>query len=268
MSDEFDCDIVANNKADFVIANNIKSGYIPIILKGTQSLVCNMNFDIDECCQKNDMFRVKLKKAQENLKETASVSEKMAIMQNFIEDAMPWCQAKNEDERTACIFDGEPFSYMVDHKYCMCAERASIAQYLCQQSGIKSYLVNSMVEISSGEKGEHAYVVFEKDNQMYVYDPANPMKDKAPRIMDTNMDKTIFEDFIASVNENSNVYDRKKKNCVGFNCRADDGKKFVYRSYCGTMENIVSPSRLKAARLAKAQENLNISQKNKSAKEL
>lgn len=268
MSDEFNCDIVANNKADFVIANNIKSGYIPIILKGTQPLVCNMNFDIDECCQKNDMFRVKLKKAQENLKETASVSEKMAIMQNFIEDVMPWCQAKNEDERTACIFDGEPFSYMVDHKYCMCAERASMAQYLCQQSGIKSYLVNSMVEISSGEKGEHAYVVFEKDNQMYVYDPANPMKDKAPRIMDTNMDKTIFGDFIASVNENSNVYDRKKKNCVGFNCRADDGKKFVYRSYCGTMENIVSPSRLKAARLVRAQENLNIQQKNKSVKEL
>ena len=103
---------------------------------------------------------------------------------------------------------------------------------------------------------------------MYVYDPANPMKDKAPRIMDTNMDKTIFGDFIASVNENSNVYDRKKKNCVGFNCRADDGKKFVYRSYCGTMENIVSPSRLKAARLVRAQENLNIQQKNKSVKEL
>lgn len=268
MSDEFDCDIVANNKADFVIANNIKSGYVPILLRGATTGVDNMNFDIDTCCQKNDMFRVKLKKTQENLKETSSVSEKMAIMQNFIEDVMPWCQAQNEDERTACIFDGEPFSYMVDHKYCMCAERASVAQYLCQQSGIKSYLVNSMVEISSGEKGEHAYVIFEKDNQMYVYDPANPVKDKAPRIMDTNMDKTIFGDFIASVNENSNVYDRKKKNCVGFNCRADDGKKFVYRSYCGTMENIVSPSRLKAARLAKSQENLNISQKNKSAKEV
>ena len=268
MSDEFDCDIVANNKADFVIANNIKSGYFPILLRGATTWVGNMNFDVDECCQKNNMFRVKLKKAQEKLKETSSVFEKMAIMQSFIEDAMPWCQAKDEYERTECIFDGEPFSYMVDHKYCMCAERAAMAQYLCQQSGITSYLVNSMVEISSGEKGEHAYVVFEKDNQMYVYDPANTMKDKAPRIMDTNMDKIIFGDFIASVNENSDVYDRKKKNCVGFNCRADDGKKFIYRSYCGTMENIVSPSRLKAARLAKAKENLNAQQKNTSVKGL
>ncbi len=267
MSDEFDCDIVANNDADFVIANNVKSGYVPILLRGAKTLVSNMNFDVDTCCQKNDMFRVKLKKAQENLRGTSSDSEKFALIQSFIEDAMPWCQAKDEYERTACIFDGEPFSYMVDHKYCMCAERASMAQYLCQQSGIKSYLVNSIVEISSGEKGEHAYVVFEKDNQMYVYDPANPMKDKAPRVMDTNMDKTIFGDFMAAVNENSDVYDRKKKNCVGFNCRGDDGKKFVYRSYCGTIETLVSPSRLKAARAAKVMQNQNNASKNDKGNE-
>ena len=86
MSDEFDCDIVANNKADFVIARNIKSGYVPILLRGAQTLVSNMNFDIDTCCQKNDMFRVKLKKAQENLKEASSEPEKAGELERAFLD--------------------------------------------------------------------------------------------------------------------------------------------------------------------------------------
>lgn len=250
MTAGYDCNIVASNNVDFVIADNIKSGSVPVLLSGAESGVSNMCFDIDECCRNNDLFRVKLRKTQKNLSDVSCLSEKFEIIQHFMEDCMPLCKPENLDERTACLFDGEPFSYMVDNKFCMCAERAAMAQYFCQQCGVKSYLVNSIVEISSGENGQHAYVVFEKDNQMCVYDPANPMENNKPRLMDTNMDKVIFNDFMDAINENADARDKTQKRCVGFVCTSEDGKKFRYRSYCGSLENRVTPSRLKNRRLA------------------
>lgn len=256
MTAGYDCNIVANNNVDFVIADNIKSGNVPMLMIGSHrgelhsSNVGELKFDIDECCQKNDLFRVKLRKTQENLKTSSSVQEKFGIMQNFIEEAMPWCKSSDIRERTECFMDGEPFSYMVEHKMCMCAERAVLAQYLCQESGIKSYLVNSFVHITSGENGPHAYVMFEDNNQMFVYDPANPIKNDAPRIMVTKMDKTIFSDFVDVINYNADCPDKKQKNGVGFKCEHSDGKKFLYRNYCGTEKNQYGPSRLKREREA------------------
>lgn len=254
MTDEYDCNIVANNNTDFVIADNITSGNVPVLLGGMDSAVGRMNFDIDECCKNNDFFRVKLKITQANLNNASSLSEKFEIMQRFMEDLMPLCEPNNFDKRTGCIFDGEPFSCMVDNKFCMCAERAAMAQYLCQQCGIKSYFVNSYVQIKNGEEGQHAYVIFEDNNQMFVYDPANPTKDNAPRIMSANMDKTVFADFVDAVNHNADCQDKTQKNRVGFICQHADGKKFLYRSYCGTMENRMDPQKLKEIRLAKAVE--------------
>jgi len=245
----YDCSLIANNNTDFVIANNIKSGKIPMLIGGSNSFVTNMNFDIDEYCSNNDAFRVRLKKTQENIKKSSSLQEKFQIMQNFIEHTMPPCKSENIGERTACIFDGLPFSYMVDHEMCMCSERASVAQFLCQESKINSYLVNSYIHIKNGEQGQHAYIVFEDNNQMFVYDPANPTKGNAPRIMDTNMDKCIFEDFIDAVNYNSDCRDNKQKNAVGFVCEHEDGKKFLYRSCCGTGKNRIGPQKLKERRV-------------------
>lgn len=268
MTTGYDCNIVANNNVDFVIADNIKSGNVPVLIgSGASSFVSDMNFDIGECCQKNDLFRVSLKKTQENLNKTSSLLEKFEMIQDFIEDFMPLCETKKLDERTGCVFDGEPFSYMVDHKFCMCAERAAMAQYFCQQCGIKSYLANSYVHIKNGEQGQHAYVIFEDNNQMFVYDPANPTKNNAPRIMDTNMDKAIFADFIEAVNHNSNCGDKKQKNGTGFVCEHPDGKKFLYRSYCGTKENQIGPKKLKQARLAKAVDVHNIASRTGTVKE-
>ncbi len=267
MTAGYDCNIVANNDVDFVIADNIKSGDVPILIGGADSGIGVMNFDIYECCQSNVSFRVNMKKTQEDLKKASSLSEKFSIMQRFMENHMPLCESKNFYERTACIFDGEPFSYMVSNKFCMCAERATMAQYFCQQCGIKSYLVNSYVHIKNGAQGQHAYVVFEDNNQMFVYDPANPTKDDAPRIMATNMDKTIFADFIEAVNHNSNCGDKKQKNRVGFVCEHEDGKKFLYRSYCGTKENQIGPQKLKQVRLAKSVEAQSIASKMGNVKE-
>lgn len=267
MTAGYDCNIVANNNVDFVIADNIKSGKVPILLSGIDSRVEDMKFDIDEYRQKNNLFRVKLNKTLLNLKNSSSLSEKFEMMQQFMENHMPLCEAKNLDERTACLFDGEPFSYMVDNKFCMCAERAVMAQYFCQQCGIKSYLVNSHAHIKDGEQGQHAFVVFEDKNQMFVYDPANPTTNDAPRIMITNMDKTIFADFIEAVNYNADCSDIKQKNSVGFKCEHPDGKKFLFRSYCGTKENQIGPKKLKQARLAKAMEAQNIASKTDTVKE-
>lgn len=254
----YNCNIVANNNVDFVITDDIKSGNVPILLGGVFSSVSDMNFDIDECCQKNDLFRVMLRKTQANLKKTSSLSEKFEIIQSFMEDQMPLCAVKNLDERTACLFDGEPFSCMVENKFCMCAERAAMAQYLCQQCEIKSYLVNSYVHIKDGAQGQHSYIIFEDNNQMFVYDPANPTKNNAPRIMSANMDKTIFADFIEAVNYNSDCDDNKKKNGIGFVCEHIDGKKFLYRSCCGTKENRISPKKLREARLTKVMQKQNM----------
>lgn len=249
---EYACNILANNNTDFVIVNNIKSGSIPLLISGTVSLVDGINFDIEECCQKDGLFKVKLKKLQERLKIEASLKGKFEKMQAFMEDAMPLCDPKKLDERTACIFDREPFSYLVEHQMCMCSDRAMLAQYLCQDCGIRSYLVNSYVHIKNGEQGQHAYVMFEDNNQIFVYDPANPTIGEAPRIMSTNMDKTIFSDFIQAVNHNADCKDNKQKNRVGFVCEHEDGKKFLYHSYCGTRENQIGPKKLKEARLAQA----------------
>lgn len=140
----------------------------------------------------------------------------------------------------------------------MCQERASIAQYLCQKDGsIDSYMVNSFAEIKN-QHDLHAYIIFEKDNRLFVYDPANPAKNNKPRIMDSGMDKFIFSKFIDAINENANSTDKKKKRRVGFRC-LDAGKVFLYCSHCGTQENMATPKRLKEAltenlRLAQTQE--------------
>lgn len=266
MTAGYDCNIVANNNVDFVIADNIKSGNVPVLLGGAESSVCYMCFDIDECCRNNASFGIKLRKTQEKLNDVSCLSEKFEIMQHFMEDCMPLCESKNLDERTACLFDGEPFSYMVDNKFCMCAERAAMAQYFCQQCDIKSYLVNSYVNIKDGAQGQHAYVVFEDKGKMFVYDPANPIKGNAPRIMSTNMDKTIFSDFVDAVNHNANCQDKKQKNGVGFVCEHEDGKKFLYRSYCGTKENQIGPKKLKQARLVKFMDAYSIASKGVAVK--
>ena len=258
---EYNCHIVSNNNTDFVIANDIKSGNIPCLIGGHHSSVSNMNFDLDECCRNNNLFRVKLKKAQANLKTAPSLTEKFKIIQDFIEDNMPICEPKNINKRMACVFDGEPFSYIVEHKMCMCSERAALAQYLCQESGIKSYMVNSYVHIKDGEQGQHAYIIFEDNNQMFVYDPANPTKNNAPRIMSADMDKSIFADFAAAVNHNADSTDDKQKNNVGFVCQHEDGKMFLYRSHCGNKENHVGPKKLKEARLTKYMETQNMMSK-------
>lgn len=250
---QYNCDIIANNNTDFVIANNITSGTVPLLLAaGEKSFVSNINFDIEEFCKNNALFRVKLKKTEGALKTSSSLQEKFEIMQNFMNEAMPLCDPKKISDRNACIFDGEPFSYLVEKQMSMCFERATMAQYLCQKSGITSYLTNSYVHIKNGEKGQHAYIIFEDNNQMFVYDPANPTKNNAPRIMSANMDKTIFNDFIEAINHNADCNDKKQKNCVGFVCNHEDGKAFLYRSYCGTEENTIGPKKLKEARAEKA----------------
>ena len=249
----YNCDIIANNNIDFVIANNITSGTVPALGGGGGDIfVADMNFDIDECCKNNASFRVKLRKTEEALKTSPSLQEKFEIMQNFMNEAMPLCDPKKISHRDACIFDREPFSYLVENQMSMCFERATMAQYLCQKSGITSYLTNSYVHIKNGEKGQHAYIIFDDNNQMFVYDPANPTKNNAPRIMSANMDKTIFTDFIDAINHNADCNDKKQKNCVGFVCNHEDGKAFLYRSYCGTKENTIGPKKLKEARAEKA----------------
>lgn len=251
----YDCDIVANNNTDFVIADNVKIGNVPILTgAGTQSFVCDMSFDIDNCCKNNNLFRTRLSKTLKDLDKEKSVEGKMNLIQNFMVQNMPLCDEKKLDERTACVFDSEPFSYMVENKLCMCAERAIMAQYLCQTSGIKSYLVNSYVNIKNGEKGLHAYNIFENNGKMFVYDPANPTKGDMARIMDTRMDKSMFDEFIVAINENADSSDVKKKNCVGFACAHEDGKMFLYRSNCGTESNKVTPTTLKARREQKMQQ--------------
>ena len=249
----YDCNIIANNNTDFVIANNIKSGNVPLLIGGgNDSFVSDMNFDLEECCQKNPSFRVRLKKAETKLKSPISLQEKLSTIQEFMETAMPMCPLDKVDKRTGLIFDGEPFSCLVENQMSMCFERATMAQYLCQESGINSYLANSYVHIKNGEQGQHAYVIFEDNNQMFVYDPANPLKDGKPRIMSSDMDKTIFSDFVEAINHNADCNDKKQKNCVGFVCQHEDGKMFLYRSHCGTDKNKVGIQKLKEARLKKA----------------
>ncbi len=63
MTAGYDCNIVANNNVDFVIADNIKSGNVPVLLGGAESSVCHMCFDIDECCRNNASFGIKLRKS-------------------------------------------------------------------------------------------------------------------------------------------------------------------------------------------------------------
>lgn len=247
----YDCDIVANNNTDFIIAQNVKSGQVPVLIGGGEnSFVDKMNFDFEECCQKNALFKTRYGATMASLK-NLPLQDKFNAIQSFLEYTMPLCEKKNLDERTACVFDGEPFSYMVENKLCMCSERAAAAQYMCQQCGIKSYLVNSFVNIRGGEKGQHAYLMFEKNDQIFIYDPANPTKDNAPRIMETGMDTIIFNDFIAAVNENADSPNKRAKNMVGFVCSHKDGKQFLYHSNCGTKDKIVGPKVLKEARASK-----------------
>ena len=252
---KYDCNIVANNNIDFVIAKNISDGKCPILLgagndKEKISFVSEMNFDIADCCRNNGIFRMRYKKALAELQEKTSTKDKFNVIQNFIESTMPLCEKQNLDERNDCIFDREPLSYMIEHKLCMCSERAAVAQHLCQESGINSYMVNSYVR-KDGKEGQHAYLMFEENNHMFVYDPANPTKNNAPRIMDARMDKAMFNDFINAVNENADSSNKNSKNCVGFACKHEDGKIFLYRSFCGNENNKVTPLSLQKARAAK-----------------
>ena len=252
---EYDCKIIANNNTDFVIAKDVKPGKVPLLIGGYGFYVDWMNFDIKEYFKKNSLFKINFEKTRIELKMTPSLKEKFEKIQGFIENFMPLCKPENMIEREYAVFDREAFSYMMEHQLCVCIERATLAQYLCQKSEIKSYLVNSFVHIKNGEKGPHAYIVFEDGNNMFVYDPANPVKGGGARIMAMNMDKTIFADFIDAVNYNADCKDIKQKNRVGFVCEHEDGKKFLYYSSCGTEENTIGPKKLKENRLIKIIQN-------------
>lgn len=43
---QYNCNIVANNNTDFVIADNITSGTVPMLGSGYGSFVTDINFDI------------------------------------------------------------------------------------------------------------------------------------------------------------------------------------------------------------------------------
>lgn len=120
----FNCDVIANNNTDFIICKNIKNGVIPVLTGGIESKknlwaddVCiqtnvdTMDFDIDLCLQQNDDFRVRLKETEKSLKDKNTIEEKLVIIQNFIEKSMPFCKKDLLGERTASLFDGEPFSF-------------------------------------------------------------------------------------------------------------------------------------------------------------
>lgn len=251
----FDCNIIANNNTDFVIADNIKSGEAPILIASSDgyAFVHSITFDIDKC-RNNDLFRAKLKVCQENIKNSTSIENKFEIMQEFINNVAPICKLKDQDTRIVDLFDGASLSAMLEHKLCMCTERALLAQYLCQESGIKSYFINSTVQIKNGEneeRGLHSFIIFENNNKMFVYDPANPTKNNTARIMSAGMDKTIFTDFIKAINYNADSQDKKQKNRVGFRCTHEDGKMFLYCSQCGISGTGLTPIHLRKIRLAK-----------------
>lgn len=259
MTQQFDCNIVADNNTDFIIADQIANGKIPILLQGAQdSMVGDYNFDVDTLCRQDSAFRVGLKQLiksiSANHKDGKPLNESLALLQNFMEQKLPLCSSEKADLRTACMFDSEPFSYLVANKLSMCSERAALAQYVLQNCGIKSYHVNSMAQIQNvtDKPAHHAYVMINDNNKILVYDPANPRRNNQPRILNSEMDSVIFADFIAAINYNAENNNNLSKKRVGFRCVDEhSGKNFVYHSLCGKKGENVTPSKLKAARVLK-----------------
>lgn len=260
MTQQFDCNIIANNNTDFTIADKITNGKIPMLLQGAQgSFVSNYNFDIDTLCQQDYSFKVGLRQLIKNIsannKTGKPLNESLALLQNFIEQKLPLCPKEKTDLRNACIFDADPFSYLVANKMAMCSERAALSQYVLQNCGIKSYYVNSMAQIQNvtDKPAHHAYIMINDNNKILVYDPANPRPNDQPRILNTNMDSAIFADFIDAVNYNAQSNDNQSKKRVGFRCVDEQsGKNFAYHSLCGKKGENITPSKLKAARVLKA----------------
>lgn len=260
MTQQFDCNIIANNNTDFTIADKITNGKIPMLLQGAQgSFVSNYNFDIDTLCQQDYSFKVGLRQLIKNIsannKTGKPLNESLALLQNFMEQKLPLCPKEKTDLRNACIFDADPFSYLVANKMAMCSERAALSQYVLQNCGIKSYYVNSMAQIQNvtDKPAHHAYIMINDNNKILVYDPANPRPNDQPRILNTNMDSAIFADFIDAVNYNAQSNDNQSKKRVGFRCVDEQsGKNFAYHSLCGKKGENITPSKLKAARVLKA----------------
>lgn len=260
MTQQFDCDIIANNNTDFIITDKIANGKIPLFLQGVQgSDISDYNFDIDALCQQDASFRVGLKQLIKNIsannQEHKPLEESLVLLQNFIEQKLPLCPQEKTDLRTACLFDSEPFSYLVANKLAMCSERAALAQYVLQGSGIKSYYVNSMAQIQNvtNQPEHHAYVMINDNNKIVVYDPANPRRNDQPRILNTAMDGIVFADFINAINYNAESNNNLSKKRVGFKCVDEQsGKTFIYHSLCGKKGETITPSKLKAARAPNA----------------
>ena len=110
------CEIVANNKTDFVIADSIENGEIPCLIKGRSIFVSEMQFDIDTCCKNNNLFCVRLKKLLNDLNKEESVEGKFNLIQAFLEQQMPICEKSKLGERTGKFFDGAVFSDLVENK--------------------------------------------------------------------------------------------------------------------------------------------------------
>lgn len=259
MTQQFDCNIIANNNTDFIIADKITNGKIPMLLQGAQgSDVSVYNFDIDALCQQDASFRVGLKQLIKNIsannQEYKPLEESLVLLQDFIEQKLPLCPEDKIGLRTACLFDNEPFSYLVANKLAMCSERAALAQYVLQSGGIKSYYANSMAQIQNvtNQPEQHAYIMINDNNKIVVYDPANPRRKNQPRILNTNMDSVCFADFIDAINYNAESNNNLSKKRVGFKCVDEQsGKTFVYHSLCGKKGETITPSKLKAARAPK-----------------
>lgn len=259
MTQQFSCNIVADNNTDFIIADNIANGKIPVLLQGSQgSFVSNYNFDIDTLCQQDYSFKVGLRQLIKNIsannKTGKPLNESLALLQNFMEQKLPLCPKEKTDLRNACIFDADPFSYLVANKMAMCSERAALSQYVLQNCGIKSYYVNSMAQIQNvtTRPGQHSYLIINNNNKMLVYDPANPRRNNQPRILNSEMDSVIFADFIAAINYNTESNNNLSKKRVGFLCVDEhSGKNFLYHSLCGKKGENITPSKLKAARITK-----------------
>lgn len=251
----FDCDIIADNKTDFIIADNIGNGKIPVLIGSAENpLVSDYTFDIDTLCRNNANFRVELKQLIKSIsadnKQQKPLAESLSLLQNFIEQKMPLCPKEKLGLRKACIFDNEPFSYLVANNLAMCSERAAFSQYVLQKSGIKSYYGNSLVQIQNvtTKPEQHAYLFINDQNRILVYDPANPRRNNQPRILNTGMNSAVFADFIDAVNYNSEAENKSDKKRVGFRCIDEQsGKSFVYHSLCGKKGENITPKKLISA---------------------
>ena len=258
---------IASNNTDFVIADELKNEYI-LLLGGRDDKtgeyinlhISKEPFDIENLCEINKKFELHLKSTLSEIdkleRNNDFISNSLKKIQNFISKQMPMPldNVMALYDRNDALMENEPFSYFVENGECMCSERAAMAQYMLQQIGIKSYYVGSFSAISgvNRELELHSYIIFENKGQMFVYDPANPRTDEnhhdVPRILDTNMNKTIFGDFVEAVNYNSEGKKIEKKR-VGFKCVDPiNNQIFVYCSQCGVKGETTSPKKLKEKR--------------------